>query len=193
MASTDRQKDIVDAAFNLISGQGIQELTIKKIASAIGVSEPAIYRHFASKSDILDAIVDEIIASRDLTLSLIKSDKMDSSSLLTNFFTVQARMFTDNPSMTIMLLPEEIFRNDKDLQDRISGMMAETRLFIHTLLITGISEGIFHARTDPETLSLMLIGGFRLLVSSWRLQNHGFNLENRTKVYVESALPLFRV
>ncbi len=193
MANTDRQKDIVDAAFNLISGQGIQELTIKKIASAIGVSEPAIYRHFASKSDILNAIVDEIIASRDLTLSLIKSDKMDSSSLLTNFFTVQARMFTDNPSMTIMLLPEEIFRNDKDLQDRISGMMAETRLFIHELLKRGISEGIFHARTDPETLSLMLIGGFRLLVSSWRLQNHGFNLENRTKVYVESALPLFRV
>lgn len=51
---TDRQAEIVAAAFTLIAQNGVQELTIKNLGAAIGESEPAIYRHFASKREILE-------------------------------------------------------------------------------------------------------------------------------------------
>jgi len=55
---SDRQDEIVGTALRLISEDGIQELTMKKIATAIGITEPALYRHFTSKFQILSAVVD---------------------------------------------------------------------------------------------------------------------------------------
>ena len=46
---SDRQIEIMEAATQRIDHYGIQELTIKNLASDIGVSEAALYRHFKSK------------------------------------------------------------------------------------------------------------------------------------------------
>ena len=55
---TSRQKEIVDHSIALIARRGIQELTIRNLARAVGISEPAIYRHFPSKTDILLGVLD---------------------------------------------------------------------------------------------------------------------------------------
>ena len=54
---TARQLQIIQESITLIAEKGIQGLTMKNLASAIGVSEPALYRHFKSKNDILSGII----------------------------------------------------------------------------------------------------------------------------------------
>ncbi|NLB03802.1 MAG: TetR/AcrR family transcriptional regulator, partial [Bacteroidales bacterium] len=56
--STPRQTEIVETALNLINENGIQGLTIKNLSKKIGISEPAIYRHFENKIEILLAVLD---------------------------------------------------------------------------------------------------------------------------------------
>ena len=58
MQLTVRQQEIIDAALALIAEQGIQNLTIKNIAAALKITEPAIYRHFDSKHEIQAPIYD---------------------------------------------------------------------------------------------------------------------------------------
>jgi AcrR family transcriptional regulator len=188
MQSSERQKDIVAAVFNLISDQGIQELTIKKIAQAIGVSEPAIYRHFQSKSDILAAVVDEMIAHRNTTF--LRVSGTSASTTLASFFTVQAMLFEDMPALTIMLFPEDLFRNDAVLLGRIMDMMKETLGRIHGLIQAGVDEGAFRPDLDREAVALMLVGGFRLLVSSWRLQPESGRLKEKTRRFIDGVWPL---
>ncbi len=55
---TERQIEIINVALELISEKGIQGLTIKNLAKKIGITEPAIYRHYDSKTDILIAVLD---------------------------------------------------------------------------------------------------------------------------------------
>ncbi len=55
---TERQKEIISVSLELISEKGIQGLTIKNLSKKIGVTEPAIYRHFDSKTEILISILD---------------------------------------------------------------------------------------------------------------------------------------
>ncbi len=50
---SSRQLQIIDASIHLISEGGIQELTMKNLSRELGISEPAIYRHFESKQKIL--------------------------------------------------------------------------------------------------------------------------------------------
>jgi AcrR family transcriptional regulator len=44
---------------NIISNDSIHNLTIKNITTKLGISEPALYKHFKNKSDILLAILEK--------------------------------------------------------------------------------------------------------------------------------------
>ena len=55
---TERQQEIIGNALDLINEKGIQGLTIKNLANRLGITEPAIYRHFENKIQILVAILD---------------------------------------------------------------------------------------------------------------------------------------
>lgn len=51
---------IVDEALTLFSVQGFKGTTVKNIADAVGIKDSSIYKHFKSKQEILDAIVDQM-------------------------------------------------------------------------------------------------------------------------------------
>jgi AcrR family transcriptional regulator len=44
---------ISSATLHLLATQGVESTTLRNIAAAAGVTEPAIYRHFASRTDLL--------------------------------------------------------------------------------------------------------------------------------------------
>ncbi|MFH2116312.1 MAG: TetR/AcrR family transcriptional regulator C-terminal domain-containing protein, partial [Spirochaetota bacterium] len=113
-----------------------------------------------------------------------------SATTLASFFTVQAMLFEDMPPLTIMLFPEDLFRNDAALLARIMDMMKETLGRIRELLQAGIDEGSFKPDLDRDAVALMLVGGFRLLVSSWRLEPSSGRLKEKTRRFIDGVWPL---
>jgi AcrR family transcriptional regulator len=57
-ARFDRREQIVEATLDLVAGRGVDATTITRIATAVGVTEGALYRHFESREDILRAASD---------------------------------------------------------------------------------------------------------------------------------------
>jgi TetR/AcrR family fatty acid metabolism transcriptional regulator len=55
---TERQIEIMEAATLRIDKFGIQELTIKNLASDLSLSEAALYRHFKSKNENIARTID---------------------------------------------------------------------------------------------------------------------------------------
>lgn len=60
LAAEDRRHQIVEEATKLFSVEGYDKVTTKKLAAACGVTEPALYRYFASKELIYDAVLDAL-------------------------------------------------------------------------------------------------------------------------------------
>ncbi|MEA2637828.1 MAG: hypothetical protein QOE18_885 [Chloroflexota bacterium] len=54
-----RDREILDAAEHLFYKQGFAGVTMGEIGSAVGISGPAVYRHFATKAEILSALYHE--------------------------------------------------------------------------------------------------------------------------------------
>jgi AcrR family transcriptional regulator len=52
---------VLDAAMELVSSEGVQELTIRRLAAKLGVAVTAIYWHVGDKQALLDGVVDRII------------------------------------------------------------------------------------------------------------------------------------
>jgi len=52
---TTRREEIVTATLDLVADRGVEGATMTRIATAVGVTEGALYRHFESKEEILKA------------------------------------------------------------------------------------------------------------------------------------------
>lgn len=57
-----RPAQIIKEATQLFSRDGYKKVTIKQLAQACGITEPALYRHFKSKQAIYDAVLDSLEA-----------------------------------------------------------------------------------------------------------------------------------
>jgi TetR/AcrR family tetracycline transcriptional repressor len=55
------RKEIVGAALDLLQEVGIDKLSTRALATRLGVAQPALYWHFKSKADLLDAINEEML------------------------------------------------------------------------------------------------------------------------------------
>ncbi len=52
-----RRGEILDAALGVFSEKGYEAGTMREIAAAVGVSEPALYRHYAGKEALFEELV----------------------------------------------------------------------------------------------------------------------------------------
>jgi AcrR family transcriptional regulator len=59
MAGRERRLQIVRVAMRLFSQRGFRGTTTKEIATAAGVSEAMVFRHFATKEELYSAILDQ--------------------------------------------------------------------------------------------------------------------------------------
>lgn len=70
LTGEERRAQIVEAATRLVAERGVAGATMARIAAAVGITEPALYRHFDSRVEILLAAVDLL---RDRALLWIRS------------------------------------------------------------------------------------------------------------------------
>ncbi|MET9856843.1 TetR/AcrR family transcriptional regulator C-terminal domain-containing protein [Streptomyces sp. NPDC006450] len=59
---------IVEAAGALVDGEGLEAVSTRRLAAALGVSGPSLYNHFRTKDEILDAVADAVSARVDLSM-----------------------------------------------------------------------------------------------------------------------------
>jgi len=58
---------IVEAASALADAEGLEAVSVRRLATELGVQGPSLYNHFATKAEILDAVADAVIAQVDLS------------------------------------------------------------------------------------------------------------------------------
>lgn len=56
------RKQILDSAFELFANEGFSKTSIAAVAKVAGVSKGLIYHYFSSKEDILNGIIDNLVA-----------------------------------------------------------------------------------------------------------------------------------
>ncbi|MBP0933527.1 MULTISPECIES: TetR/AcrR family transcriptional regulator [Streptomyces] len=59
---------IVEAAGTLVDAEGLEAVSTRRLAAALGVSGPSLYNHFRTKDEILEAVADAVSARVDLSM-----------------------------------------------------------------------------------------------------------------------------
>ena len=173
---SERQQEIIDKSIRILATKGIQGLTIKNLSHEIGISEPAIYRHFESKTDILI----EILRNFETMTQTISQElaELDLPSLrkLEMFFSRIIEIFIESPYSISVIFSEEYFKGDEALKEHIIKIMNNNEKNVEKIIREGQEKGELRNDIDSHSLTIILLGSIRLLIKMWDLQDQHHNL-----------------
>ena len=61
MEKGNTKREILDAALSLFSTQGFEATSVSQIADAVGIRKASLYSHFASKQEILELLMTQVL------------------------------------------------------------------------------------------------------------------------------------
>ncbi len=173
---TPRQSEIVHAAIRIIAEKGIQELTTKNLAERVGISEPALYRHFRNKTAILKGILDFFRERSVGIFERIILREPEGKARLAAVVRELCRHLADNPAFSAVVFSEVIFRSESELAPGVEGLMSAARKNLSDILAGGAEAGEFRRDIPVEHMVLVVMGALRLLATRWHLTGYGFDL-----------------
>ncbi len=178
---TKRQQQIIDESIKIIDKKGIQGLTIRNLSKAIGISEPGIYRHFESKTEILLRILNNFKEMAIMLSEMMETYEATAIEKISFMFSKMLELFSETPSMVSVIFSEEIFKNEEVLKIKIVEILNLNTQTIENIILKGQSEKTVREDINEKSLALIAMGSLRLLVKKWDLNNHNFSLSAEGK------------
>ena len=69
--SEEIRRQLIEAGIVILERDGLQALTVRKLAAEVGTSTMVVYTHFGSMTGVVDALSDEIFARFGAALAAI--------------------------------------------------------------------------------------------------------------------------
>lgn len=159
LKSGERRAAILRTAVELFAQRGFRGTTTRELASAVGVSEPVLYQHFATKRELYTAIVDHMLAEAtsefDLRMKRV-ADEQDDVSLLQALGEMILGWYLDDGSRIRLLLYSGL--EGHELAE-LWHEKATTHLrqFVTSWMERKMEVGAFR-RLDAQTLTQAYVG-----------------------------------
>ncbi|GAA5113165.1 nucleoid occlusion factor SlmA [Orbus sasakiae] len=154
----NRKEDILQALATMLeSNEGAQRITTAKLAATVGVSEAALYRHFASKTKMFESL---IIFIEDILLSRINHILQEEKETETRLRLIVALILgfaEKNPGLTRIMTGHALMFEQEQLQERVSQLFDRIETQIKQVLRERkLREGTAYL-TDERILSSQIL------------------------------------
>ena len=163
-----RQLEIMEAAGQLMTESGYAALTTKRLAERMGFSEPALYRHFKSKEEILLTMLHYLAASMEERLTDVTARVSDPSERVEAMFDSHFRFFTRYPHFLMAIFASGVLDQTPALDKGITDLMEVKRRHLLATIKEGQAKGVFTDAFPAELLTTIAMGTFRLHMLRWR-------------------------
>ena len=107
MTAPSRRELLLEAATELFAAQGYHAVGIDHIGTAAGISGPGVYRHFASKQALLEALCDRAMTRMLANAQHIPAEHPDPSEALSALLDLHVRFAVDERALLGVWLREQ--------------------------------------------------------------------------------------
>jgi AcrR family transcriptional regulator len=161
MAAADRRQHLIETAIRLFTEGSYHGTTTAEIARTAGVSEPILYRHFASKRDLYLAALEHVWAKTRETWQRALDETPDPCAAIEAIGKGHVSVRSPKLQLTelwVQALSEA--SEDPVLKRHLRKHMREVHDFVADLVRRGQNEGAIAADRDADAEAwIMLAGG----------------------------------
>jgi len=156
---TPRQEEILDKALDLIRADGLAGLTMGKVAGLMGFSEPAVYRHFKTKQDLVLGIIRRLeIALLEPMQAIAARADHPAAERICDILLHHLELIAENNALPILLFAEASVSPDERLGQAMAEIFCAYENLLRSLIREGQQDGEINPRLTAEEGALILIG-----------------------------------
>jgi AcrR family transcriptional regulator len=166
---------VLARALDIINREGVEGLTIRRLAVALGVSPMAIYRHVANKADLLDGVLDLLMREAEVTAH----DEEDSLDwLCETFLRMRVTLLAQSGALPLIMTRSSLGPQALGVMEEVLSKLAgrgispleAARIFHHLMIYTLGSVAMLgpilqqdSELADPDARARKIRANFELL------------------------------
>ncbi len=185
---TVNQHKIVEAARKIIVSRGMDNLTIREIASELKLTDGALYRHFKSKKEIISLLIDDIEKTLLATVDAAAKKSDEPLKKLENIFLSHISYSKQRKGVSFIVINETLSLKDKSLQRKMFNVIGRYLEKIRQILKEGVSAGSFRRNVDISSASIVFFGIIQAQVMLWAMSGYQYSFK---KTSIEHLLDIF--
>lgn len=174
----ERRVQILEALATMLEQPGAERITTAGLAARLDVSEAALYRHFASKAQMFEGLIEFIEGTIFGLVNQISAEQpleKEGSGLKQAYaMTSMLLKFAEqNRGMTRVLIGDALVGENERLQERMNTLFDRIELALKQSLRVAVTQGAYAADFDVgarANLIMCFVGGkwHRFAKSGWK-------------------------
>lgn len=172
LATEERQAEIVAAALRLAQQRSPALITTTELAQAVGVSQGALFKHFASKEAVWLAAMQWVAEHLLRTIAAAADEAVEPLDALRRVFHAHVDFVATYPGVPRLIFHELQQPEDSPLKEAVRGLMKDYRQMLLTLLRQAMQQAQLPADLDAPAAATMFLGVIQGLVMQSMASGH---------------------
>lgn len=188
----ERKAEIVAATLRLAVQLGPDRLTTQSVADAVGLTQPAIFRHFATKQDLWLAVAVTIAERLTSAWDNALQGTNEPQSRIEALILAQLHQIEAMPAIPSILFSRELQAENDALRETVLGLMIDLIGRLAHQIGLGQGAGVFDSAIAPRDAAQLLVALVQGLAIRWSLTKHGFNMQAEGQRLLAAQMRLLR-
>ncbi len=182
----NRKEVILQQAMELIIENGLGGLTMSNVARRMEFSEPAMYRHFENKQDLVISLIQKVSLSlEDLFLQF--DQDAPPNVFFPQYFDALLQYFEKVRGVTLLFLSESSFNSSQAIRDELQIMFQGQNQRIVGYLDKAKDRGEIMPDVDTVASALVFLGTVQAITTRFLLSSYNIGTLDSSR----PALDLF--
>ncbi|MEO7401150.1 MAG: nucleoid occlusion factor SlmA [Polaromonas sp.] len=154
----ERRVQILQTLATMLEHPGAERITTSALAARLGVSEAALYRHFASKAQMFEGLIEFIEQSVFTLVNQLAEREPDPAARSCKLVVLILQFGEKNPGMTRVMVGDAlVFENDR-LQERMNQFFDKLESGLkQNLRDAAVAAGAATPMADAQVLASVIV------------------------------------
>ena len=146
----ERRKEILQTLAHMLENPKSEKITTALLASKLDVSEAALYRHFASKAQMFEGLIEFIEETVFSLVNKIQTEEINGMKQIEATVSMLLGFAQKNPGMTRVLIGDALVNEDARLQTRMNQLHDRLEASLKQSARVAASDGALHSSLDAN-------------------------------------------
>jgi len=179
---TSRKEQIINSALEIISEEGVKNLTMKRIANRIGISDAALYRHFINKQELMLAMIETGGKNLISRINFVLGNIDNPVNKLKEILHIHLTHLEKNKGIPRLIFSEAIHQNNPILRNSVLKNVNQYLNLLRNILLQAKETGQVKEDIDIEATSMAILGLVQATALLWSLNGFGYSLSEKAPV-----------
>jgi AcrR family transcriptional regulator len=189
---SERRREVFFAISDIISSKGLSEVSTIEIAKRLGVTQPALYKYFKSKDDMIIYFLDEL---KQYLLNILKETEKGKTTFekLKIIYEKHLELIQKTKILPRVIFSDEIYIGNDNKRKKLKEVIESYTGGVKRIIEEGIKKGEIKKDVDSDLIVRFILGSMISSALVWFLNNYNFDLRGESEKLIKELEKMIKI